>query len=69
NAKILRFEGNIGFIRSCNEAVKFICSPYILFLNNDTEIKWGSIQSAIKRFDNEIKIGVIGGKIIRTNGL
>ncbi|WP_099349297.1 glycosyltransferase [Acetobacter aceti] len=68
-AMFLRFEGNIAFIRACNAAVQHVCTPYILFLNNDTEIQLGSIEAAIDRLRYDPKVGVIGGKLIRTNGL
>ncbi|BCI68931.1 hypothetical protein AAJCM20276_35550 (plasmid) [Acetobacter aceti] len=68
-ATILRFEGNVAFIRACNAAVQHVCTSYILFLNNDTEIQLGSIEAAIDRFRRDPKVGVIGGKLIRTNGL
>ncbi|MBS1104394.1 glycosyltransferase [Gluconobacter sp. Dm-62] len=68
-ATILRFEGNVAFIRACNAAVQQVRAPYVLFLNNDTEILLGSIEAAISRFHRDPEVGVIGGKLIRTNGL
>lgn len=38
-------------------------------MNNDTEIQLGSIEAAIDRFRRDPEVGVIGGKLIRTNGL
>lgn len=68
-ATILRFEGNVAFIRACNAAAQQVRAPYVLFLNNDTEILLGSIEAAISRFRRDPEVGVIGGKLIRTNGL
>ncbi|MBS1054948.1 glycosyltransferase [Gluconobacter kondonii] len=68
-ATILRFEGNVAFIRACNAAAQQVRAPYVLFLNNDTEILLGSIEAAINRFRRDPEVGVIGGKLIRTNGL
>ncbi|MCP1237909.1 glycosyltransferase [Gluconobacter kondonii] len=68
-ATILRFEGNVAFIRACNTAAQNVRAPYVLFLNNDTEIQLGSIETAIDRFRRDPQVGVIGGKLIRTNGL
>ncbi|MGC5749670.1 glycosyltransferase [Gluconobacter sp. NFX36] len=68
-ATLLRFEGNVAFIRACNVAVQQARAPYVLFLNNDTEILLGSIETAINRFRRDPGVGVIGGKLIRTNGL
>nr|WP_220572383.1 glycosyltransferase [Gluconobacter oxydans] len=68
-ATILRFEGNVAFIRACNIAARNVSAPYVLFLNNDTEIQLGSVEAAINRFRLDPKVGVIGGKLIRTNGL
>ncbi len=68
-ATILRFEGNIGFVRACNAALPSVTAPLVLFLNNDTEIQPGSISAATERFRHMPQVGVIGGKLIRTNGL
>lgn len=68
-AVVLQSESNIGFLRACNMAVQHARAPFILFLNNDTEIQPGSISSAIERFRRDQRVGVIGAKLIRTNGL
>ncbi|CAI9122312.1 glycosyltransferase [Brytella acorum] len=68
-ATLLRFGGNVAFIRACNEAVRHAQTPFLLFLNNDTEIQLGSIQVAIERLRRDPKVGAIGGKMVRSNGL
>ncbi|MDF3626221.1 glycosyltransferase [Brytella acorum] len=68
-ATLLRFGGNVAFIRACNEAARHAQAPFLLFLNNDTEIQLGSIQVAIERLRRDSKVGAIGGKMVRSNGL
>ncbi|GAJ29192.1 glycosyltransferase [Acidomonas methanolica] len=68
-ANIQRFDGNVGFVRACNVAAGHAKAPFLLFLNNDAEVQPGSIAAAIERLRRDPKVGVVGGKLIRTNGL
>ncbi|GBQ23674.1 glycosyltransferase [Gluconacetobacter sacchari DSM 12717] len=68
-ATILRLPGNVGFVRACNAAIEHVAAPFVLFLNNDTEIQPGSIAAALQHFRRHSSTGVIGAKLIRTNGL
>lgn len=68
-ATILRFLGNIGFVRACNAAIPHAEAPVVLFLNNDTEIQPGAIGAALQRFRRHPRTGVVGAKLVRTNGM
>lgn len=68
-ATILRFPGNIGFVRACNAAIPHVTAPFVLFLNNDTEIQPGAVAAALQRFRDHPRTGVIGAKLVRTNGM
>jgi GT2 family glycosyltransferase len=67
-AKLLRLDGNIGFLRACNFALPHVTAPALLYLNNDTELGRAAIAGALTRLDSDEKIGAVGGKIIRTHG-
>lgn len=68
-AKILRMEDNVGFLRGCNAALAHVSAPALLFLNNDIELAHGAVAAALARLGAGERIGAVGGKIIRTNGL
>lgn len=67
--KLLRFEGNIGFLRGCNAALPYVEAPFVIFLNNDTEVQFGAINNSLERARKHPEVGAIGAKLIRTNGL
>ncbi|MDG6095727.1 glycosyltransferase [Acetobacter sp. AN02] len=66
---VLRFDGNIGFLRGCNAAIPHILSPFTVFLNNDAEIQFGAIDKALSRAQKYPETGAIGAKLVRTNGM
>ncbi len=68
-AKILRMQGNVGFLRGCNAGLAHVSAPALLFLNNDVELGHGAVAAALARLGGAEDIGAVGGKIIRTNGL
>lgn len=55
---------NVGFLKACNQAIEHMSSPYLLLLNNDTEIHCNSIQIAVQRLEENPSIGAVGARII-----
>jgi GT2 family glycosyltransferase len=68
-ARLLRFDGNIGFVRACNAGLYSVTSPAVLFLNNDIELGPGAIAAALRRVASDTRIGAVGGKVIRGHGM
>lgn len=68
-AKIVHLRYNAGFLLSCNMALEFVTADAVLYLNNDTILGPGAISAALNRLQSDPRIGAVGGKIIRTNGL
>jgi GT2 family glycosyltransferase len=68
-AILLRNTSNIGFLRGANQALRHVTAPAMLYLNNDTELGFGAIDAALQRLNSHPKIGAVGGKIIRANGV
>jgi O-antigen biosynthesis protein len=68
-ARILKTDGNIGFLRGCNLALEHVTAPALLFLNNDIELAHGAVAAALSRLSGSDTIGAVGGKVIRTNGV
>jgi GT2 family glycosyltransferase len=67
NIKVVRNPENLGFLRNCNNAVKYAKGRYLLFLNNDTLIKPGSVKKLLSTLEKDDSIGVVGGKLIFAN--
>jgi GT2 family glycosyltransferase/glycosyltransferase involved in cell wall biosynthesis len=59
---------NLGFLRNCNAAASRARGEYILFLNNDTEIKAGAITKLLDVFQTHPDAGIVGSKLIYPDG-
>lgn len=68
NARIILEEKNLDFILGNNKAASFSKAKYLYFLNNDTFVSKKAIENLLKVFSNDRKAGIVGSKLIRTNG-
>jgi GT2 family glycosyltransferase/glycosyltransferase involved in cell wall biosynthesis len=59
---------NVGFIKNCNNAAKQARGKYVLFLNNDTEVTSGWLDSLVTLIESNENIGMVGSKLIFPNG-
>ena len=59
---------NLGFLNNCNENAKFAKGDYILFLNNDTLVNTGWLQSLYQTFLDHDDVGIAGSKLIFPDG-
>jgi GT2 family glycosyltransferase len=64
----IRNDKNMHFIHGANQAASEARGEYILFLNNDTELFPGSIQSALNTIESSSNIGAVGAKLILPDG-
>lgn len=60
---------NLGFLRSCNNAAGSARGNYLFFLNNDTAVLPGWLDSLLETFSNESNVGLVGSKLVYPNGL
>lgn len=60
---------NLGFLRSCNNAAGSARGNYLYFLNNDTAVLPGWLDSLVETFSNESNVGLVGSKLLYPNGL
>jgi GT2 family glycosyltransferase len=67
-AHVIRNEENLHFIGGANQAANQARGEYILFLNNDTQLLLGSIQSALKSIGSTPDVGAVGAKLILPDG-
>ena len=69
NITYIRNEENLGFLHSCNKAAKEASGQYICFLNNDTMVMPGWLESILGTFKREPKAGLVGSKLYYPNGI
>jgi GT2 family glycosyltransferase len=59
---------NMGFIRTCNSAASIARGQFLMFLNNDTQVRPGWLDSMLQVFAARPDAGVVGSKLISENG-
>jgi GT2 family glycosyltransferase/ubiquinone/menaquinone biosynthesis C-methylase UbiE len=69
NITVIRNEKNLEFLHNCNHAATYVKGKYILFLNNDTEVRSGWLSSMVDLMEKDETIGMVGSKLIYPNGL
>src|SRR4030095_8920813 len=68
NITVIRNETNLGFLKNCNHAASFAKGDYIHFLNNDTEVTAGWLNSLTELLDRDAQIGMAGSKLVYPDG-
>ncbi len=54
---------NVGFARACNQALALAFGQYVLFLNPDTRLKPGALESMIQRLRQEPRPGLLSPRL------
>ena len=65
---ISRATENQGFLKNCNRAAGLAKGRYIFFLNNDTKVTEGWLDSLVSLMDGDESIGMTGSKLIYPDG-
>ncbi len=68
NCRIIRNQENVHFLRGVNQAAEYARGKYLLLLNNDAQLHPDTLDKALAVFEQEGKVGAVGGRIIRPDG-
>ena len=60
---------NLGFLKSCNGAARLAKGDYLFFLNNDTLVREGWLDSLLSIFDQFPDAGLAGAKLLYPDGV
>lgn len=66
--RLLRNEDNRGFARACNQGAAAAAGEIILFLNNDTVVLQGWLDSLVAAFGVDRKLGIAGSRLLFPDG-
>lgn len=68
NIVISRNKDNLRFLRSCNKASRLAKGNFIVFLNNDTEVKSHWLDALYEQHAIDESIGLTGSKLLNLDG-
>ena len=63
-----RNEKNFGFAKACNQGAAMARGKYLMFLNNDTEVRAGWLSSMVRILDGEPDVAMVGSKLLFPDG-
>ena len=66
--RYIRNPENLGFIRSCNHASEHALGEFVFFLNNDTQVSAGWLDSLVAVFDQHQDAGIVGSRLLFPDG-
>ncbi|HEY5753243.1 MAG TPA: glycosyltransferase [Chthoniobacterales bacterium] len=66
--RLIRNTENLGFIGSCNRGAAAAQGDYLVFLNNDTKVTEGWLDSLMRTFESRSDAGLVGSKLLYSDG-
>lgn len=66
--RVIKTEKNSGFLLNCNNAAHHARGKYLMFLNNDTQVRPGWLAELKDILDRDETIGMTGSKLIYPDG-
>jgi GT2 family glycosyltransferase len=65
---VVTLKRNQGFIAACNAGATRATAEYLVFLNNDTQVQPGWLQSLLYTFDQHPEAGLVGSRLVYPSG-
>lgn len=66
--EFLRNGTNLGYLRTSNRGVALAQTPYVCFLNNDTEVQDAWLDTLVQAAQRDPDVGAVGSKLIYPDG-
>ncbi len=66
--RLISSERNVGFVGACNLGASQARGAYLLFLNNDTEVRPGALDALVAAADSDDGIGLVGAMLVYPDG-
>jgi GT2 family glycosyltransferase/SAM-dependent methyltransferase len=66
--RLVRTQHNVGFVGACNLGASHARGAYLLFLNNDTEVRPGALDALVSTADSDDRIGLVGAALVYPDG-
>jgi len=66
--RVLRNDTNLGFIGSCNAGATAACGEFVLFLNNDTLVTPGWLETLHRCLVEAPDAGLVGARLVYPDG-
>ena len=63
--RVIALDKNYGFCRAANEGMRAASSPYVILLNNDTEVLPGFVRELVRALQADSKAFSAGAKMIQ----
>ncbi|KJR40985.1 glycosyl transferase family protein [Candidatus Magnetoovum chiemensis] len=68
NVRIVNNQENMGFVDACNRGAAASKGKYLVFLNNDTEVRYKWLEALIDVCKGDKRVGIVGSKLIYPDG-
>lgn len=64
NLRVVSHPSSLGYLRSTNAGAALARSPYLVFLNNDTEVRPGWLPALLETVSSDPEVGLVGPKLL-----
>ncbi len=68
DVRLIENQGNVGFAKANNQALKISGGKYLLLLNPDTRVKGKAIEELISFMEGHSNTGISGAQLLNSNG-